>query len=137
MDKLQKLYELAMKVRRAYLKVRKFAPWLSISRIRTLFTIRWVLKRFVLPRVGGYEGVAKGIRVCANVAVGKTTVEEVLRQGESWSSWAERLFHENPRRTAMFFLGVGAAMAMAVREVATRVIEYLVEDKEVKLKEIP
>jgi len=136
MDNLQKFYELAMKVRRAYLKVRKIAPWLSVSRIRTLFTIRWVLKRFILPRVGGYEGVAKGMRLCANIAVGKTTVEEVLRQGESWTSWGERLFHENPKRTASFFLGLGAVLALVLREVAARVVAYLVEDKEVRVKEI-
>ena len=136
MDNLQRLYELAMKVRRAYLKLRKIAPWLSVSRIRTLFTIRWVLKRFILPRVGGYEGVAKGMRLCANIAVGKTTVEEVLRQGESWTSWGERLFHENPKRTASFFLGLGAVLALVLREVAARVVAYLVEDKEVRVKEI-
>lgn len=45
-------------VKAYYFKLKKIFPWLSLGRLRDLFILRFLLKKLVLPRVGGtYSGL--------------------------------------------------------------------------------
>jgi len=49
-ESIKQLYTIAMFIRRAYLRVRRVLPFLTVAFIQKLVLVRWVAVRYVLPR---------------------------------------------------------------------------------------
>jgi hypothetical protein len=59
---VQQLWKAFVAVRNGYERVRKVAPWLSLTLLRDIFVARFILQRFVLPHTGGtYYGLATAL----------------------------------------------------------------------------
>jgi hypothetical protein len=80
-ESIKQLWMLAMWVRGAYLRVRRVLPFLTIGFIQKMMLLRWVARRYVLPRYGGtYTSTATALAPKIDAAA------KYLVGGEAWGA---------------------------------------------------
>lgn len=70
MDTMKQAWELFVQVRDYYRRVRKVAPWLTLTLMRNVVLLHLFSRRFILPKLGGYTGALRSARVGGQVVMG-------------------------------------------------------------------
>lgn len=111
-----------MWVRGAYLRVRRVLPFLTIGFIQKMMLVRWVLKRYVLPRYGGTYtstavALAPKVEATAKYVVGGEAWGALRRGAEGCALALRELRSPEGKADPRLSTALAVVAALIVREV--------------------